>query len=121
MLRRFPPLLLFVVLSGAGTSAWAQSSTIIGTVIDAMSKQPVAGVAVAATSPNVQEPQNTATDAQGNYRLAQLPPGVYTLSYEHSAYKPYARADVQLRLNRTIRVNVELLPASLAPPPASQP
>lgn len=116
MLRRILPLLSFALLSIASTQAQAQSSSIIGTVIDATSKQPIAGVNVSATSPDLPDPQNTATDAQGNYRLTQLPPGVYTLRYESNAYRPYARADVQLRLNRTIRVNVELLPASLLPP-----
>jgi outer membrane receptor protein involved in Fe transport len=53
------------------------------------------------------------TDAQGNYRIPQLPPGDYTLRFEKEQFKPYARSAVQLRLNRTIRVNVELLPESL--------
>ena len=96
-----------------GSAAFAQSSTMIGTVIDSQSRQPVADVVVTATSPNLQGEQTVVTDAQGNYRIPQLPPGVYTLRFEKEQYKPYARSDVQLRLNRTIRVNVELLPESL--------
>ena len=115
MLRRILPLLSFVLLSVAGTGVQAQPSDIIGTVIDATSKQPIAGVNVTAMSPNLPDPKKTATDAEGDYRLAELPPGVYTLTYEHSAYRPYARYDFQLRFNRTIRVNVELSPKSVAP------
>ncbi|NTX37995.1 TonB-dependent receptor [Myxococcus sp. CA033] len=96
-----------------GSAAFAQSSTMIGTVIDAQSRQPVPDVVVTATSPNLQGEQTVVTDAQGNYRIPQLPPGVYTLRFEKEQFKPYARSDVQLRLNRTIRVNVELLPESL--------
>ncbi|WP_342379272.1 TonB-dependent receptor [Myxococcus stipitatus] len=96
-----------------GSAAFAQSSTMIGTVIDSQSRQPVADVVVTATSPNLQGEQMVVTDAQGNYRIPQLPPGTYTLRFEKEQYKPYARSDVQLRLNRTIRVNVELLPESL--------
>jgi len=96
-----------------GSAAFAQSSTMIGTVIDAQSRQAVPDVVVTATSPNLQGEQTVVTDAQGNYRLPQLPPGVYTLRFEKEQFKPYARSDVQLRLNRTIRVNVELLPESL--------
>ncbi|QSQ19739.1 TonB-dependent receptor [Pyxidicoccus parkwayensis] len=96
-----------------GSAAFAQSSTMIGTVIDAQSRQPVPDVVVTATSPNLQGEQTVVTDAQGNYRIPQLPPGVYTLRFEKEQFRPYARADVQLRLNRTIRVNVELLPESL--------
>ncbi|MFP2905043.1 TonB-dependent receptor domain-containing protein [Pyxidicoccus sp. 3LFB2] len=96
-----------------GSAAFAQSSTMIGTVIDAQSRQPVPDVVVTATSPNLQGEQTVVSDAQGNYRIPQLPPGVYTLRFEKEQFKPYARSDVQLRLNRTIRVNVELLPESL--------
>jgi hypothetical protein len=89
------------------------SSTMIGTVIDAQTRQPVPDVVVTATSPNLQGEQTVVTDAQGNYRIPGLPPGVYTMRFEREQFKPYARSDVQLRLNRTIRVNVELLPESL--------
>src|SRR5689334_5975933 len=88
--------------------ALAQSSTIIGTVIDARSRQPVPDAVVTATTPAFQGEQTVVTDAQGNYRIPQLPAGVYTLRFEKEGYKPYARADIQLRVNRTIRVNVEL-------------
>ncbi len=46
------------------------------------------------------------------YRIPQLPPGIYTLRFEKEAFQPYSRADITLRLDRTIRVNVELLPES---------
>ena len=121
MLRRTLSLLSFVLLMGLCTGAWAQSSTIIGTVINAQSRQPVANVVVTATSPNLQGEQTVVTDSQGNYRIAQLPPGVYTLRFEEEGYKPYARSDIQLRINRTIRVNVELLPESLVPPTGTPP
>ncbi|NMO13975.1 DUF3520 domain-containing protein [Pyxidicoccus fallax] len=111
--------LLCGLLLWMGAPALAQpdagtgTSVIIGTVIDAQSRQPVPEVVVTATSPNLQGEQTVVTDAQGNYRLPQLPPGIYTLRFEKEQFKPYARADIQLRLNRTIRVNVELLPESV--------
>ncbi|WP_338050636.1 YfbK domain-containing protein [Pyxidicoccus caerfyrddinensis] len=88
-------------------------SVIIGTVIEVQSRKPLRDVVVTATSPKLQGEQTVVTDAQGNYRIPQLPPGVYTLRFEVEQHKPYARADIQLRPNRTIRVNVELLPDSL--------
>lgn len=86
--------------------------TLIGTVIDALTKKPLPGAVVTATSPNLAGERTVVTDAQGSYRIPQLPPGVYALRFELETYKPYKRAEVQLRLNRIIRVNVELLPAS---------
>ncbi|RJS20106.1 TonB-dependent receptor [Corallococcus sp. H22C18031201] len=93
-----------------GSTALAQSSVIIGTVLNTETKQPAADVVVTATSPNLQGEQTVVTDAQGQYRIPQLPPGTYALRFEKESFKPFARSDVQLRLNRTIRVNVELLP-----------
>jgi outer membrane receptor protein involved in Fe transport len=94
-----------------GTAAYADS-VITGQVLAADSKKPVADVVVTATSPNLQGEQVVVTDATGSYRIPQLPPGVYTLRFEKESFKPYSRSDIQLRLDRTIRVSVEMLPES---------
>ncbi|MCP3063504.1 von Willebrand factor type A domain-containing protein [Myxococcus sp. K38C18041901] len=94
------------------SQALAQSSTIIGTIIAAEGRQPVPGVMVTALSPNLVGEKTAVTDDKGEYRIPELPPGVYVLRYEKEHYAPSARTDVQLRLNRTIRVNVELRPES---------
>ncbi|WNG49913.1 TonB-dependent receptor [Archangium minus] len=94
-----------------GTAAYADS-VIVGTVVSAEDKKPVADVVVTATSPNLQGEQVVVTDAQGQYRIPQLPPGVYTLRFDKESFRPFSRPDIQLRLDRTIRVNVELLPES---------
>lgn len=120
MLRRsFLAALLLLIAFCSGTAA-AQSSVIIGTVLDAITKQPLADVVVSATSPNLQGEQTVVTDSRGSYRIPQLPPGVYTLQFEADAHKPYTRSDIQLRLDRTIRVNVELLPSDLKKPSSRQ-
>lgn len=114
--RTFPALLAFAILALTllhASPARAQASTIIGTVVDAATKQPIPDVVVTATSPNLQGEQTVVTDSQGNYRIPQLPPGIYTLRLEHDGYKPYSRGDIKLKLNRTIRVNVELLPEAI--------
>ncbi|WP_426757015.1 mucoidy inhibitor MuiA family protein [Myxococcus sp. Y35] len=88
------------------------SSNIIGTVIDARSRQTVSDVVVTANSSSSEYEHVAVTDARGEYRLPNLPAGYYDLQFAHEGYKPYARGAVQLRLNRTIRVNAELLPES---------
>jgi outer membrane receptor protein involved in Fe transport len=90
--------------------AQQNTSVLTGTVLDANSKKPVPDVVVTATSPSLQGEQVAVTDATGLYRLPQLPPGVYTLRFEKEAFQPYARGEITLRLNRTIRLNAELLP-----------
>ena len=96
-----------------GSAAYAQSGVITGTVADASTKQPVPDVVVTATSPNLQGEQVVVTDASGQYRIPQLPTGNYSLRFEKEAFQPYSRAGIQLRVDRTIRVNVELLPTGI--------
>jgi hypothetical protein len=67
-------------------------------------------VVVTATSPSASEEFTVVTDSQGSYRIPRPPAGVYTLRFEKEGFKPYARSDILLRVQRTIRVNAELLP-----------
>jgi hypothetical protein len=95
-------------------TAYGQSTGVLtGAVLDASTRQPVADVAVTATSAALQGEQTVVTDGAGSYRIPQLPPGNYTVRLEKEAYKPYASGGITLRVNSTIRVNVELLPSAL--------
>jgi len=96
----------------AGTNP--NTSTLIGTVLNANNGPPLADVTVTASSPSLQGGLKAVTDAQGRYRLSSLPPGDYTLTFEKQGFKPYTRSAIQLRLNRTVVVNVELLRESPA-------
>ncbi len=104
-----------VLLLLLGTSAWAQGTAVItGTIINSADKKPLPDAVVTATSPSLQGEQTVVSDGSGQYRIPQLPSGVYTLRVEAEGFHPYARGDIQLRIDRTIRVNVELLPESLS-------
>ncbi|QRN94218.1 TonB-dependent receptor [Archangium violaceum] len=106
--------LLALALCLAGNVALAQgTSVLLGTVVDAASRKPVADVVVTATSPALQGEQTVVTDASGQYRIPQLPPGVYTLRFDREAYKPLSRENIGVRLDYSVRVNVELLPEGL--------
>ena len=110
--RAHRAVLLLVWL--AALPALAQGTSVItGTVMDAETKKPLADAVVTATSPNLQGEKVALTDESGLYRLPQLPPGTYTLRLEREGYQPFAREDVQLRLETTLRVNVMLLPEGL--------
>ena len=94
----------------AGTAAHAQNAVLTGTVLDSSTKAPVADVVVTASSPSLQGEQVVITDASGLYRVPQLPPGSYTLRFEKESYRPYARSGIDVVSDRTLRLNVELLP-----------
>ncbi|PTL78931.1 TonB-dependent receptor [Vitiosangium sp. GDMCC 1.1324] len=88
------------------------SAVIIGKIINSADKKPLQDAVVTATSPSLQGEQTMVSDESGQYRIPQLPPGVYTIRVEAQGFRPYARSDIQLRLDRTIRFNVEMLPES---------
>ena len=90
--------------------AQALTSVLTGNVTDASTKAPVSDVVVTATSPNLQGEQVVVTDSSGLYRVPQLPPGTYTLRFEKESYRPFARTGIEVAADRTLRLNVELLP-----------
>src|SRR4029079_8849225 len=67
-------------------------------------------VVVTATSPSLQGEQVVVTDGSGLYRVPQLPPGTYSLRFEKETYRPYSRTAIEVGADRTLRLNVELLP-----------
>ncbi|HYO67995.1 MAG TPA: TonB-dependent receptor [Archangium sp.] len=100
-----------VVTCLAGNVALAQgTSVLLGRVVDSATKQPLADAVITATSPNLQGEQVVLTNEAGEYRIPQLPPGEYTLRFERESFKPFAREGISLRLDTSLRVNVELLP-----------
>lgn len=100
----------------APRAAWAQLGTgvLTGRVVDVSTQQPLADVVVTATSPALQGEQIVVTDASGTYRIPNLPPGLYELRFEADAYHPLARANLEIASTVTVRLDVELLPTTLA-------
>jgi outer membrane receptor protein involved in Fe transport len=68
------------------------TGTISGQVTS-QDKQPLPGVSVTATSPNLQGARSTTTSGNGDYILPFLPPGDYTVSFELSGWKPVKKAE----------------------------
>src|SRR3954453_17172650 len=87
-----------------------QSGTgvLTGTVIDGVDKKPLADVVVIATSSAVQGQQIVVTDPSGFYRIADLPSGTYSLTFEKEEFRPYTREAVNLPASATIRANAVL-------------
>ena len=78
--RWIPPLVVASSLLLLPASAWAQSS-ITGVVRDA-SGAVLPGVTVEAASPAlIEKVRSTVTDAQGRYRIVDLRPGTYTVTF----------------------------------------
>src|SRR5215831_19327966 len=84
----------------------AQSASLVGKVTD-QSGGAMAGITVTLKSPALQVPQvTTVTGADGDYRILELPPGVYTVKFELAGFQTSARADVHLTTGSAGRVDV---------------
>jgi Carboxypeptidase regulatory-like domain len=96
----------------ASHSAYAADGVITGQVRNATTKAPIPDVVITVTSPVLQGEQIVVTDAGGNFRIPQLPPGEgYAVAANGGAeYKRSSRNGIKLTSGSTVRVNIELLP-----------
>src|SRR5262245_21423915 len=93
-----------------GTSAALaqQTGTIAGVVRDATGAV-LPGVTVEAASPALIEKVRTAvTDGQGQYKLIELNPGTYTVTFTLTGFNTLRRDGVALSADFTAAVNAEL-------------
>ena len=109
----FGALVLAAALLPSVVLAQGATSVLTGNVVDTQTHAPVPDVVVTATSPSLQGEQVVVTDSSGLYRIPQLPPGTYTLRFEKETYHPYNRTGLDVAADRTLRLNVELLPETL--------
>jgi hypothetical protein len=113
MKTRWIPFLVvassFLLLS---TAAWAQSS-ITGVVRDT-SGAVLPGVTVEAASPAlIERVRSTVTDAQGRYRIVDLRPGTYTITFALTGFTTSRREGLELRAEFTATVNADLAVGTL--------
>jgi hypothetical protein len=108
-LLRIAPLALLLV----GVASAQTTGTIIGVVTDAQTGKPVVGALVIATSPNLQGEQTVVTDKSGAFRVQALPPGGYKLAVQIDGFKPAERSDIDVRIDKTIRANLQVIPEAV--------
>jgi hypothetical protein len=101
---------MFVVvclIAGRGVAS-AQTGTIAGVVRDT-SGGVLPGVTVEATSPALIEKTRTAvTDSQGQYRLVNLRPGEFVLTFSLQGFNTVRRENVRLSANDTVNITADL-------------
>ena len=99
---------LIGLLLPAPAAAQQGTSGIAGVVRDATGAV-LPGVTVEASSPAlIEKVRSVATDAEGQYKIVQLPPGVYTVTMSLISFTTFRREGVELTANFTAAVNADL-------------
>src|SRR5438128_1233230 len=94
-------------------TAWAQNGAIAGLVRDA-SGAVLPGVTVEAASPALIEKTRTVvTDESGLYKILDLRPGIYSVTFTLTGFNSFKREGVELPANFTATINAELPVGSL--------
>ena len=112
-LARFLALSGFLLVPG---DAWAQSATtagIAGVVRDATGAV-LPGVTVeAASAALIEKVRTVATDGDGQYKIVDLRPGTYSVTFALTGFSTVKREDVELTTGFTATVNAEMKVGSL--------
>src|ERR1700675_4906779 len=89
---------------------WAQSATgsIAGIVRDATGAV-LPGVTVEAASPAlIEKVRSVVSDGEGQYKIVDLRPGSYTVTFTLAGFNAYKRDGIELPASFTATVNAEL-------------
>ncbi|HEY7058216.1 MAG TPA: carboxypeptidase-like regulatory domain-containing protein, partial [Vicinamibacterales bacterium] len=88
-----------------GTSLVFAQASIAGSVTDP-SDVPLPGVIVEATSASlIERSRTTITDKAGRYRIEDLRPGIYAVTFTLAGWRPYHRDGLELSGSFTATVN----------------
>ena len=102
-------LLIGFVLLAASAVSWSQANraSITGTVKDS-SGAVIPGAEVVATNLGTADTMRTTTDSSGSYRLADLSPAVYRITYSHAGFKTYTQESVKLDVGQLLELDPDL-------------
>ncbi len=106
-------ILIFGTLLTAGLGfSQAVNATLVGTVTDS-SGGVIMGARVTATEANTGITRSINSNESGNYTFPNLSPGTYTVSAELAGFKKVTRPGVDVLVDSTTRIDLELQPGQV--------
>src|SRR6187402_2087150 len=105
-------LIVLFSLTATPMAQTIRTASIAGTIVDE-SNAVLPGVAVTITSPALLVPQLVAvSDIRGEYRVVDLPPGAFKLSYELPGFGTLVRDGVALTAGFNARLDISMTVAT---------
>src|SRR5688500_432112 len=108
MARRISLIVAALICLGTGlASAQERFGGVTGTVTDA-TKAALPGATVTATNAETGAQRVVVSSADGSYRVPDLDPGRYSVTFELDTFQKMVMNDVLVLLGRTVGVDAEL-------------
>jgi hypothetical protein len=109
MTRRGIAVMVFAALAALALPAAARAQSAFAGVVHDASGAVLPGVTVEAASPAlIEKTRSVVSDGQGNYKIVDLRPGVYTVTFTLAGFAVVKREGLELPSNFTMPVNAEL-------------
>jgi len=100
----------FVILfSFITAAAFSDTGTIMGTIVDLATQQPLPGVNVLVEGTQL----GTASDIKGHFSIDRVPNGFYHVRFSAIGYEPLVKLDIRVVSNRPAIINAELVQQSV--------
>ena len=109
--RRTFAIAALALVTATAAAAQPGLAGLRGRVIDPDS-QGVAGVAIVVIDQATGAVRETATGSNGTFLVAQLAPGVFTVTADRQGFRSYERTDFPIGVGRTFDLDIVLRPGT---------
>jgi Ca-activated chloride channel family protein len=80
-----------------------------GNVVDATTKKPLAEVTVTAINTTSKKEHIITTDINGEFKISQLPVGVYKFKFHKDNYRAGEKTNVNVKQESSTKLNIEIV------------
>ena len=118
MSRQYWPALLLLIAFAPGLRAQSSNASLNGRITDSV-KAVIVEANVAAINLGTNLRYESTTNAEGEYYLPNLRPGLYRIEIEKTGFKKLIKPDVSLHLNDATEIDFELILGLMSDDPAA--
>jgi hypothetical protein len=104
---------LFLMLTQLPAQTSSIAGALAGTVTDSTGGR-IPSATIEVRDPNTSRIRQIQSDAQGDYRVSELPAGTFEVSVSQPGFARYSQTDITVAVGTTVQLNIVLRSASLA-------